>query len=302
MKIAITTSSFGVFTPLPLELCTQAGFAYTLNPYGRVLTEDEASALYADCIGVLAGTEPITAKVMRANPHLRVISRCGVGLDAIDKDYAAAQGIQILSTPDVPTQATAEHTLTLMLALLRKTAVMAKDMHGGVWKKKMGHLLHKKKVGLIGYGRIGKAVAKMLHAFDCQIACHDPFIQTHDYPQYELPKLLAWADIISLHCSSQKNDNPIVTAEAIASMRPHTWIINTARGGLVDDVALYHALETGHLAGVALDVFGQEPYQGCLLQHEKALLTPHVSSYAQEARVEMEMQAMQNLIQALADV
>ncbi len=299
MKIAITTSSFGQFDSLPLDLCKEAGIECILNPYGRALSEDEALALYADCIGVIAGTEPITAKVMAANPQLKIISRCGVGTDNVDKAYAKAHDITVLCTPNAPTQATAEQAVTLMLSLLRHTAAMDNDMRNGIWKKRMGNLLTQKKVGIIGYGRIGKTVAKLLSGFECEIACHDPYIKDCDCPNYSLEELLSWAEIITLHCNKEKNAPALIDAKALFSMRENTWIVNCARGDLIDEEALLEALQSKHLKGAALDVFVKEPYQGELLKLENVLLNPHASSYAKEARIEMETQAAKNLLEAL---
>lgn len=299
MKIAITTSSFGQFDKYPLDLCKEANIECVLNPYGRTLNTDEAIELYKGCIGVVAGTEKITSEVIESCKDLKVISRCGVGMDSVDISCAKENGIAVLCTPNAPTQATAEQALTLMLGLLRHTSLMNADMRKGVWKKRMGNLLHKKKVGIIGYGRIGKTLAKLLSGFECELACYDPYLEHTDIPQLSLKDLLGWANIISLHCAKEKNAPPLINAETLSYMQEGSWLINAARGELVDDIALCEALKSGHLAGAALDVFKDEPYSGPLLELENALLTPHASSYAKEARIDMETQAMLNLLTEL---
>lgn len=299
MKILISTSSFGKFDRTPLDLLEKAQISYTLNPYARTLTEQEAKELYSDCVAVIAGTEPVTHHVIEANETLKVISRCGVGMDNVDSICAKQKNIAVLCTPNAPTQATAEQTLTLILNLLRHTALMYGDMRQGFWKKRMGNLLYKKKVGIIGYGRIGSTVAKLLKAFECEIACYDPYLKNSDIPQYELKELLSWANIITLHCAKEKNAPPLIDEKALNTMRQGSWIINAARGGLIDEFALTKALKSGHLAGAALDVFQEEPYIGELLTLENALLTPHASSYAKEARINMEIQAVENLLNEL---
>ncbi len=300
MKILITTSSFGKFDSTPLDLCKNLNFEYTLNPYGRALTEKEALKLYVGYDAILAGTEPITRKVIEAHRHtLKIISRCGVGTDNVDHTAAKEHNIKILCTPNAPTQATAEQALTLMLCVLRKTPSMHTDLVQGVWKKQMGNLLHKKKVGIVGYGRIGKTVAKLLKIFDCEIACHDPYVKDADCKNLPLHELLAWANIITLHCSKEKNTPALMGEKEFSLMQKGSWFINVARGELVDEQALYVALKNNHLAGAGVDVFRDEPYKGSLSQLENIVLTPHVSSYAKEARIEMELQAMQNLLNTL---
>ncbi len=301
MKIAITTSSFGVFDKKALKLCEDNNITYVLNPYGRALSEDEAVELYKGCIGVVAGTEPITQKVMLNNPSLKVISRCGVGTDNIDKVFANENNITVLCTPNAPTKATAEQTITLMLCLLRHTSHMDRDMRNNIWKKRMGNLLSEKKVGIIGFGRIGRTVAQFLRGFNCDIAYHDPFINEDEqgFPNYSLDELLAWADIVTLHCSKEKDAPPILNKEKLSLMRKGTWLINAARADLIEEDALIDALTLKHLKGAALDVFHEEPYKGILQEMENVLLTPHASSYAEEARIEMETQAMLNLISKL---
>ena len=165
MKIAITTSSFARYSEEPLELLREFGAEIVLNDRGRTLTEDEAAKFLADCDGVVAGTEPLTRKVMENCPNLKVISRCGAGMDSVDRAAAEDLGIAVRNTPDAPTVAVAELTVGLMLSLLRQVAPMDRDIRSGVWKKRMGNLLFGKKVGIVGFGRIGHAVAERLQAF-----------------------------------------------------------------------------------------------------------------------------------------
>jgi D-3-phosphoglycerate dehydrogenase len=270
-----------------------------MNPHGRGLTEDEAIGLLQDCAGVAAGTEPLSRRVMAALPQLRVISRCGAGMDNVDLDAARERGIVVRNTPDAPTRPVAELTLGLALNLLRNVSRMDRELRQWIWKKRMGNLLRGRKIGIVGYGRIGRAVAGLFTLMGCEAAFSDPFVQRGEHRRMELAALIAWADMVTLHCPTPKDGSLVLDAGRIAAMKPGSFLLNAARGGLVDEEALYRALESGTLAGAALDVYAGEPYAGPLKTLPNALLTPHVGSYAREARVEMEVETVNNLLEAL---
>jgi len=162
----------------------------------------------------------------------------------------------------------------------------------------MGNLLSGKKVGIIGFGRIGKQVFSSLVSFGCEFAYYDPFVKKSSLGIRKLSKknLLKWADIVTIHVSSKEK---ILTKEDLRLLNKGSWLINTSRGGTVDEQAIYDLLEDGHLCGAALDVFDQEPYNGVLKQIDKVILTPHIGSYAKEARIKMEKEAVNNLLKGL---
>ena len=301
MKVAITTSSFAKFSDEPLRLLAGRGIEAIMNPHGRAITEDEAIELLQGCVGVAAGTEPLTARVMDAVPGLRVISRCGVGMDSVDSEAAAARGILVRNTPEGPTRAVAELTLGYALDLMRRVTQMDREVRAGQWKKRMGNLLQGKKVGIIGFGRIGRAVAGLFAFMGCGVSFYDPFVlkDCGDFPRRELNALLAWADIVTLHCAKPADGSQVLDAARIRGMKDGAWLINAARGGLVDEDALAEALRAGRLSGAALDVFSKEPYSGPLGDVPTAILTPHIGSYAEESRVQMEIDTIKNLLDAL---
>lgn len=299
MKIAITTSSFAKFSQEPLDLLRQRGVECIFNETGRALTEDEAITLLQGCVGVAAGTEPLTRRVMDALPELKVISRCGTGMDSVDLDAAREKGITVCNTPDGPTQAVAEITLGMMLDLLRHISRMDREVRAGVWKKRMGSLLQGKQVGIVGFGRIGRAVAALCKAFGAQVAFADPMAEDATTPRKSLPELLAWADIITLHCPKSKDGSAVLDATHLRMMKQGARLVNAARGGLVDEAVLLELLQSGHLAGAAIDTFMKEPYTGPLTSVDSALLTPHVGSYAVEARIGQEVDTIKNLLNAL---
>ena len=297
-KIAITTTTFGVYDSLPLVECKKRGFEIILNSFNRKLKPDELVILAKDAIGLIAGTEPISEETLSKLPFLKVISRCGAGLGNIDIEPAKRLGIKIYNTPDAPTRAVAELTMGLILSLLRKIVLMDREARQGRWQKRMGDLLHDKKIGIIGFGRIGRMLARLLEPFGPELAYADSLVRDGmlGFKRMPLGELLGWADIISLHVSGEAR---ILGKSHIRAMKNGAWLINTSRGGVVDEHALFEALKEGHLSGAAIDVFEKEPYDGPLKELDNVILTPHIGSYAKEARVGMEIRAVENLLKGL---
>lgn len=299
MKIAITTSSFARYSDEPLKLLDAAGVGYVLNDKGRALTEEEAIEILEGCDGVAAGTEPLTKKVMDAVPTLKVISRCGTGMDSVDRAYAAEKGIEVRNTPDGPTLAVAELVVGLILTLMRHVPHQDRELRSGVWKKRMGNLLHGKNVGIVGFGKIGRAVARLLEPFGVRISYYDPFVEDGGYARLDLDELMGWADVITLHCPKTENGQPLLDLGRLSLMRPGSFVLNVARGGLIDEKALLGLLTAGHLAGAALDCYAKEPYDGPLKDMDNVILTPHIGSYAKEARIIMETDTIKNVLAVL---
>lgn len=299
MRIAVTLSSFATFGDEPLRLLEAAGAEVVMNPHGRKLAPDETRDLLAGCVGMVAGTEDLSAAVLESLPDLKAISRCGVGMDNVDQAAAQRLGMAVANTPLGPTRAVAELTVGLALALMRRVCEMDRDLRAGIWKKRMGWLLSGKVVGVIGMGRIGQATAGLMQAMGADIIYADPMAQCSDYRCLALDDLLAAADIVTLHCSRPAGGCAVLDAKAIGRMRPGSWLINCGRGGLVDEAALVGALRDGRLAGAAVDCFDKEPYSGPLAKMENVILTPHIGSYAREGRVAMETDAVRNLLRLL---
>ena len=301
MKIIITTSSFATYDRSPLDELEKNKIDYTVNPYGRKLTKDEVINLAKDADGLVAGTEPLNEDVLKQLPKLKVISRCGAGLDNVDLAKSKELNIKVFSTPYGPTLAVAELTLGLILDLLRKITAMDRELRTGVWKKQMGSLLKGKKVRVLGCGRIGQKVAELLTPLEVEIAYYDICTLEGAILLMSKNELLSWADIITLHCSANSDGKPVIGESELKLMKDNSWLINASRGGLVDEMALYSALKKGKLSGAALDVFDNEPYEGPLRSLDNVILTPHIGSYAKEGRIQMEEDAVQNLIKGLKD-
>lgn len=302
-KILITTSSFSGAADAELAQLRAAGYEVLLNPHRRRLNEDEAQALLGpDVAGMIAGVEPLTRRVLSAAKGLKVVSRCGIGLDSVDLDAARDLGIEVLNTPDAPSGAVAEITLGLTLAVLRKIALADRQVRAGQWRSLMGRLLSAQIAGVVGYGRIGRKVAALYAAFGCRVLACDPVAKSAapGATLCSLDELLAQADIVSLHLPIAPDTARLMNADRFAQMKKGAVLVNVSRGGLVDEAALHQALVSGHLGGAALDVFDKEPYAGPLAALDQVVLTAHMGSAAEESRAVMEQEAAANLVRALA--
>lgn len=301
-KIVVATSSFDVQASAALATLRSSGFEIMTNPHGRRLSELEAVALLGDgVVGVIAGTEPLSRRVIGAAQDLRVISRCGIGLDNVDLQAARERGIDVYNTPDAPSQAVAELAIGLALAALRRIAEVDRAVRQGTWKPLMGRLLGGCAVGVLGYGRIGRKVAMLARGFGARVLAYDLREQDSE-PGIEfcaLDALLGSADILTLHLSSGPGTRHLINRERLAQMKPGAILVNTARGDLVDEQALVEALQCGRLSAAALDSFESEPYSGPLCKLPQVVLTAHMGSYAQESRAVMEEEAAQNLLKGL---
>jgi D-3-phosphoglycerate dehydrogenase len=299
--ILATTSSFGDACSEAVDLIREAGFTLVTNPLSRKLTEAELVLLLSQHrpVGLLAGTEPITSiAINSARDFLRCISRVGVGWDNVDHEAAREANIPVFRTEGVLNDAVAELTLGFMLDALRHISRHDRDLRQGVWKKRIGGLLRARVVGIVGFGAIGQRVAELVSAFGARVIYSD----THPVAsplgeQYELLDLLRAADIVTLHASGSCC---LLGRAELALLRPHTIVVNTARGGMIDETALAEALGAGRIGSVCLDVFEREPYTGPLLGMQGAVLTAHIGSYAAEARSAMELMAVQNLLGAMS--
>ena len=253
---------------------------------------------------LVAGVENLNAKVIDALPNLKCISRVGVGMDSVDIPHAESKGIKILNTPNGPTRAVAELTLGLTMSLLRKIPNAHYDLRNKVWKKQTGNLLFEKKVGILGLGRIGRMTAEMFRALGNQVAGYDLYPNEEWAKEYgievlNLKELLTSCDIITIHVPGKKDGSAIITKAELDLLKDDAFLVNVSRGGVIDEDDLYDVLTSGKLSAVALDVFNQEPYAGRLCDVENVVLTPHIGSYAKEGKLKMEVDAAQNLINAL---
>lgn len=300
LRVGITTSSFADSDPAPREMMKNAGVEVVENPYGRRLTEEEAIEYLADKDGLIAGLEPLNRKVLDAAPNLKAIARVGIGIANVDLKAAEEKGIKISNTPDGPTLAVAELTVTAALALNRGLVATNVKLHAGEWAKSIGQGLTGQSVLFVGYGRIGRKAAELFRAFGPKILVADPFLKQEDLTAGEtlvsLEEGLAAADIITLHAAGEEE---ILGADEFAKMKKGVILLNSARGGLVDEQAFIAALDNGTVGSAWFDAFWKEPYEGPLRGYENVLMTPHVGTYTAQCRGSMEMAAVQNLLRDL---
>jgi len=303
--ILITPSSFGTVGSRALALLQSSGYTLKFNPYGRTLTKNEVIEVAGDCCGIIAGLEDLSASVLRSLPQLKAISRFGAGTDNVDLAEAKRLNIEVRNTPDAPTRAVAELTLGLMFATLRNIPVSDRSIRRGEWKRVMGHLLLGKNIGVIGLGRIGRTVAQLVQSAGGNVAGYDVAPDTEWAVQCgirlcPLEILIEQSDILTIHIPYSEHTRNFMSRDRIARMKDGAILLNLSRGGIVDEEALYDHLINSHLGGAALDTFLTEPYTGPLSTLDSVILTPHIGSLTYETRRIMEVEAAENLIEALA--
>ena len=304
MKVLITSVPFGNLAGrASLNLLETAGLGYRLNPFGRRLTERELIDLLQDSSVLIAGTEPITAAAMDAAPELKLIARVGIGLDNVDLAATRERKIAVTYTPDAPSAAVAEMTIGLMLDLLRNISRADRMMHSKEWSRLMGRRLDGLTIGVVGVGRVGKRVIRILRGGfpSVTILANDiepdsAFGNEYDLIWVDKGKLYAESDVLTLHLPLTPATRRLIAKRELSAMKSSTFIINTSRGAIVDEIALASALRSGRLAGAAIDVYEEEPYSGTLTEVEKCVLTCHMGSMSLDCRAAMEMEAVEDVL------
>lgn len=301
-KILIATSSFDVNNFEQIDILKSNNFEIVFNPFDKRLNEVEIfNLLDNDVVGVIAGLEKYNYNILNKAKFLKVISRCGIGLDNIDLDTANKLGISVYNTPDAPTRAVAELTIAHIFSILRRISESDREIKAGQWKPLMGSLLNKQTIGIVGYGRVGKMVASFLKPFGSKVISYDPVIKNNNdnVEMVSFEKLLLESDIVTLHIPYSQQNHHIINDIALKKMKQNAFLVNIARGGLIDEIALLDVLKDNKLSGVSLDCFEEEPYTGPLLSINKVQVTAHMGSYAKEARMMMESEACANLVKGL---
>ncbi len=281
--VLITFPDYDTDHPQHGGALTAAGYTMRIAPKRGPRSPDELLVLCADAAGAIVSTDPFTADVLRDSPCLQVIARVGVGIDSIDVTAATDLGVAITTTPGANEATVADHAVAMMLALLRRIPLNDVEIRNGEWNRTGPHtplLLTGCTVGLVGYGRIGRLVARRLAGFDIELVVADPALDASgaESPRaVELDELLACADVVSLHCPLIPATRHLIGRRALQLMQPHAVLVNTSRGGVVDETALIKALEDGVIAGAALDVFEVEPpHHSPLLAMPNVVVSPHV--------------------------
>ena len=304
-KILITTVPFSNTNRLPLDLLEQNNIEYLINPFNKKLTETELADLVTDFDVIIAGTELITKKVMDSAINLKMISRVGIGLDSVDLIEAQKKGIIVSYTPDAPAPAVSELTIGLMLTLLRSVQLSNMEMHNGKWHRFFGRRLSEVTIGIIGVGRIGGGILKHLQGFGSPKILINGTIKNYDLNQtsnvrwVDKDTIYQQADIVTIHTPLTVQTKDMIKKEQLLSMKKDAIIINTARGGIINEQDLYDVMKTGHLSGAAIDVFDVEPYNGKLREIQRCILTAHMGSMSIDCRTRMEIEATEEVVRFL---
>jgi lactate dehydrogenase-like 2-hydroxyacid dehydrogenase len=297
--------------PEPVEKELSREFDARLNRDDRPLGPDGLQEALRNADALLCTvTDRLTAEVLSAAPRrARLLANFGVGFNHIDTEAAKARGLAVSNTPDVLTEATADIAMTLLLMASRRTGEGERHVRAGAWTgwrptHMLGTQVSGKVLGLVGMGRIARAVARRAHhGFGMRVIFHDPYPPTPAEaaalgaePRASLDQVLQEADFVSLHCPATPETRHLMNRERLARMKPGALLINTARGDVVDEAALVEALSNGTIAGAGLDVFEKEPQVSpALVAMENVVLLPHLGSATQETRIAMGMRALENL-------
>ena len=297
--IAVTSHSFSQNPTLRRELTSRHPAVF--NETGHPLSGAALIGFLRGHARAITGLEALDDRVFAAVPELRLVSKYGVGLDMIDLDAARRHGVSIRWTPGVNRQAVAELALGLMIALCRSIVPLAQSITDGRWTHPGGRQLSSSVVGIVGCGHVGQVVARLCRAFGAtvlanDIRAYDDFYREHDVRAVPLESLLAESDIVTLHVPLDASTRGLIDARALASMKPSAFLVNTARGGIVDEAALKRALIDGKLAGAAFDVFNEEPPADReLLVLPNFIGTPHIGGGTSEAVLAMGRAAIAGL-------
>jgi len=269
-------------------------------------TESDVIEAAAGCAGILLQYAPITERVLAALPQLGIVSRIGVGVDTVDTAACARHGVWVANSPDYGVGEVATHALALVLALIRNVVAYNRDIRAGQWHylssgklKRAGEMT----LGIVGLGRIGKRMAHVSRNVVRRVLACDPYLIDGDFPAYveraaDLAGLFAASDVVSVHAPLSDETRGMIDADVLGRMRPGSYIVNTARGAIVDIDDLLAALDSGILAGVGLDVLPVEPIpaESPLLGHPKVILTPHAAFFSVQAEIELRRKAAQNIV------
>ena len=303
-RVLIATHPFGTTGRRPLDLLEETGWELVFNQHRRRLRPGEVGGLLQDVDGVVAGTEPYNQETIGEASRLRVISRVGIGLDSVDLEYCRAQGVSVTYTPDAPSQAVAELAVANILNLLRHIHQSDRSVREGAWNRLLGRLMSEVTVGIVGVGRIGSRVIRLLEPFGPNVLANDADPQIHGttMPNTKwcaVPELFAKADLVTLHIPLSGSNRHFVDRPRLAGMKTGALLINTSRGAVVDEEALTDALLQRHLGGAALDVYEHEPYDGPLRRLDNVILTAHMGASARQSRYLMELGAAEDCIRVL---
>jgi len=301
-KVAVTPRSFGKNGTLPFDLLRAKGFEVVTNPYGRILEKSEMIELLRDADAVIVGVDPLDAEVLDHAKALKVISKYGVGTDNIDMEHAARRGIRVDVAAGANKDAVADFAFALMLAAARRIVPIDRGCRALDWRKETAVDVFGRTLGLVGLGAIGKGVAERAKGFRMKVLAYDQYqdpayAAANGVEYVPLDRLLRESDFISLHAPLTDETRHIIGPVAFEAMKPTAVVVNTARGGLIDEKALLRALRERRIWGAGIDVFAQEPPEDReLLELDNIVIGSHTAASTFQAIENMSVMAAENVI------
>jgi len=304
-KILSTSPTFGHYVSEPIEYFKENGCEVTIVPQGSKFSEEELVENMAGIDAAIVGFERITKSVIQGSKNLKVIAKHGAGVDNIDIRTATSQGIVVISAFGANSDAVADLTFGLFLSLARMIPFADRTVKEGGWPRMIGAQVNEKNLGIIGCGQVGKKVAKRALGFDMRVFVYDvvkdeAFAQKWGISYRSLDEVLAESDFLSIHVPLIDSTRKLIGRRELQLMKKGAFLVNIARGGVVDEEALYQALKEGKIRGAALDVFSSEPPEGNpLLALDSVIATPHMGGYTTEALRETGMICARGIVDAL---
>ncbi len=305
MKVLITPRSFASTSKKPVEILHEQGYKLTFNHMERPFTKEEMLEIIPEMDGVIIGIDPCDEDIIKTARKLKVISKYGTGVDNVDLKVAAREGIVVTNTPEANVEAVADLAFGLLLALARRIPETDRETKAGNWKKIIGVSVWRKTLGIIGLGKIGRHVVKRARGFEMKILGYDIYYDEEYSRNYGveyvgLEELLVKSDYISIHTPLNKATYNLIGNKELDIIKNTAYLVNTSRGGIVDEEALYVALRDNKLKGAALDAFLEEPLVDSPLKElDNIILTSHMGAYTEEAIENMGIIAAHNLIEVL---
>ncbi|WP_370221695.1 phosphoglycerate dehydrogenase [Cytobacillus sp.] len=304
-KVVSSSPTFGLFSKDPVTLLESKNYHLEILPKEITANEERFAEALKDVDALIVGVEKITPAVLKYAEKLKVIAKHGAGVDNIDLDEAAKKGILVTNAPGANRHAVADLVFGLFLSIARKIPEAFQEVKGNQWPRIVGNEIYQKTLGVIGTGKIGKEVIRRAQGFNMNVICYDLFpdegIEEQGLGKYvSFEELLEGSDFITIHTDLNQESQAMIGSIELALMKKSAYIVNTARGGIIDEQALYAALESGLIKGAAMDVFEKEPIADSpLLKLPNFVATPHMAGYTEEALREVGMLTAQNVIDVL---